>query len=67
LPDLELRKPVDKEPLPMITRLAQVIILVGLATLSHAQAISRSDVPDKIKAPAGEEVILVARASGSQV
>lgn len=51
----------------MITRLAQVIILVGLATLSHAQAISRSDVPDKIKAPAGEEVILVARASGSQV
>jgi len=28
---------------------------------------SRPDVPDKIKAPAGEEVVLKARASGSQI
>jgi hypothetical protein len=51
----------------MIARLSQVLTLVGLATLSHAQAISRSDVPDKIKAPAGEKLVLVARASGSQI
>ena len=51
----------------MIARLSQAMILVGLATLSHAQAISRSDVPDKIKAPAGEKLVLSARASGSQI
>jgi FtsP/CotA-like multicopper oxidase with cupredoxin domain len=41
--------------------------LVGLATLSHAQTIPPPDVPGKIKAPAGEKLVLVARASGSQV
>jgi hypothetical protein len=35
--------------------------------LAHAQAISRPDVPDKVKARAGEKVVLLARASGSQI
>ena len=32
-----------------------------------AQGVPRPEVPDKIKAPAGEEVVLVAHASGSQI
>ena len=32
-----------------------------------AQIIARPDVPDKIKAPAGEEVVLLAHATGSQI
>lgn len=34
---------------------------------AHGQAIPRPDVPEKIKAPAGEEVVLQAHASGSQI
>jgi hypothetical protein len=34
---------------------------------ASGQSISRPDVPDKIKAPAGEGVVLQARASGSQI
>jgi hypothetical protein len=51
----------------LTVRLLQVVILVGLATLSHAQPISPVDAPEKIRAPAAEKVILVARASGSQI
>jgi hypothetical protein len=51
----------------MIARLAQVMALGGLAALAHAQAISRPDVPEKIRAPAGEQLVLVARASGAQI
>lgn len=34
---------------------------------SYAQTISRPEVPDVIKAPAGEVVILIAQASGTQI
>ncbi len=41
-------------------------LLLG-AALSDAQSIPRPDVPEKIKAPANENVVLVAHASGSQI
>jgi hypothetical protein len=53
--------------LPVITRLLQLIVLLGIAVQVHAQTLSRPDVPEKIKAPAGEEVVLQAHASGSQI
>jgi hypothetical protein len=39
---------------------------MGVAVQASGQAISRPDVPDKIKAPTGEVVVLQAHASGSQ-
>ena len=51
----------------MITRLLLIAALIGLVTPAMGQSIPRPDVPDKIKAPAGEEVVLVARATGSQI
>ena len=51
----------------MTKRLLQVVFLIGVLTQAWGEAISRPDVPDKIKAPAGEDVVLVAHATGSQV
>src|SRR5258708_37658785 len=51
----------------MITRSMQAVILVGLAAFGHPQTAPRPDVPDKIKAPAAEVVVLRAHASGSQI
>lgn len=51
----------------MITRLLLIAALTGIATQADAQGITRPDVPDKIKAPAGEEIVLQAHASGSQI
>jgi hypothetical protein len=51
----------------VITRLLQVALLMGVAVQASGQAISRPDVPDKIKAPTGEVVVLQAHASGSQI
>ena len=51
----------------LLLSLSVVMLLGGLATLSHAQVISRPAVPEKIRAPAGETLVLVARASGSQI
>ncbi len=45
----------------------QAVILVGLAAFGHPQTAPRPDVPDKIKAPAAEVVVLRAHASGSQI
>jgi len=50
-----------------MARLSRMVVLVALATLSHAQGNSPSDVPDKIRAPAGDKLRLVAHASGSQI
>ena len=47
--------------------LSVATISVALAALAGAQASSRPDVPDAIKAPAGEEVLLQAHAVGSQI
>jgi hypothetical protein len=41
--------------------------LLGFAMNAVGQPATRPDVPDKIRAPAGEEVVLVAHASGSQI
>jgi Protein of unknown function (DUF3455) len=51
----------------MVARHAQVLVLLGLATLASAQSTSRPDVPEKIRAPASEKPVLVAQASGSQI
>lgn len=52
--------------LPMNMRLLAVASLFITAVCGNGQ-IARPDVPDKIKAPPGEEVVLVAHASGSQL
>jgi hypothetical protein len=41
--------------------------LIGIVIQASGQGVSRPDVPDKIKAPAGEEVVLLVHASGSQI
>jgi len=51
----------------MITRLLQVAALIGLITPASAQSMPRPDVPEKIKAPTAEEIVLVAHATGSQI
>ena len=51
----------------VITKQLFLIALMGASMQVNAQMIPHPDVPDKIKAPAGEEVVLVARASGSQI
>jgi hypothetical protein len=51
----------------VITKWVCLGFLIGIATLVNAQDASRADVPEKIKAPAGEVVALRALASGSQI
>ena len=51
----------------MTTRLLEVVALIGLATLAYGQSIPGPDVPDAIKVPVGEELVLQARASGVQI
>lgn len=53
--------------LPVMKRLLQITVLMGIVVPMSAQTVARPDVPDKIKAPAGEEVVLMAHASGSQI
>ncbi len=48
-------------------RLLLITTLIAIATLAYGQALSRPNVPDKIMAPAGEDVILLAHATGSQI
>ncbi|MGB7554939.1 MAG: DUF3455 domain-containing protein [Candidatus Korobacteraceae bacterium] len=45
----------------------QLAVLIGIAIQASGQGISRPDVPDKIKAPAGEGIVLQAHGSGSQI
>lgn len=51
----------------MTARLLQAAILLAIAVPVSGQKVSPPDVPDKIKAPSGEEIVLVAHASGSQI
>ena len=51
----------------MITKLLQTAVLTGIAIQASGQGVQRPDVPEKIKAPAGEEVVLQVHASGSQI
>jgi Protein of unknown function (DUF3455) len=52
--------------LGVTTRLLLAFVLTGITSAS-AQSIARPSVPDEIKAPPAEEVVLVAHASGSQI
>jgi hypothetical protein len=47
--------------------LSLALSLIAVAALLRAQDIPRPDVPDQIKAPSAEQVILVAYATGSQI
>jgi hypothetical protein len=49
------------------TKLLPIAILIGIVAQAGGQGVPRPDVPDKIKAPFGEEVVLQAHASGSQI
>jgi hypothetical protein len=51
----------------VIAKLLLLFALIGVVLQATGQLISRPEVPDKIKAPAGEEVVLQAHASGSQI
>jgi hypothetical protein len=51
----------------MQMKLFAIGLLLGISLHASGQVIQRPDVPDKIKAPADERVVLVARASGSQI
>ena len=51
----------------MSLRSLGIALLTGTALWTSAQVIPPPDVPDKIKAPATEQVVLVAHASGSQI
>src|SRR5271165_820311 len=53
--------------LPVITKLLPLSLFLAIVLPAAGQSIPRPDVPDKIKAPAGEEVVLLTHASGSQI
>jgi hypothetical protein len=53
--------------LRVIARLLQISALLGIATAASGQGVSRPNVPDKIKAPAGEGIVLQAHVTGSQI
>lgn len=51
----------------MFTKLLPIAILLGAAALASGQAVPTPDVPDKIKAPANEQVVLMAHGVGAQI
>jgi hypothetical protein len=51
----------------MITKLLPSLFLSAVITQASGQAISRPDVSAPIQAPSGQEVVLVVKASGSQI
>jgi len=51
----------------MISRLLPFLLLLGLVTSALAQMPARPNVPEAIKAPADEQIVLVAHATGAQV
>jgi Protein of unknown function (DUF3455) len=51
----------------MMIQLSQTVALMGLTALLGAHAVSRPEVPDAIKAPSAEAVVLLAHASGVQI
>ena len=53
--------------LRVTTSLLHIAVVLGMVGLASGQNISRPDVPDKIKAPAGEQVVLLAHATGAQI
>jgi hypothetical protein len=51
----------------MITRLLPILLLVGMNAPASGQSVAAPTVPDKIKAPDGQEVVLHVSATGSQI
>ena len=51
----------------LTTRAAPLATLMGVAALAHAQALAPPEVPEVIKALAGENVVLRAHATGVQI
>jgi hypothetical protein len=51
----------------VIARWLQTAVLIGVVTPASGQGITRPDVPEQLKAPAGEEVVLQVHGSGSQI
>ena len=51
----------------VITRFLPIAVLLAVAAQASGQSVSRPDVPDKINAPPGEEVVLQTHATGSQI
>jgi len=51
----------------MMTKLLPIAILLGIAAHAGAQGLPRPEVPDRIKAPANEELVLMAHGSGAQI
>jgi uncharacterized protein DUF3455 len=52
---------------PTAVRIVLAASLIASAAAAQAQNPPRPDVPEAIKAPAGEQVVLVAHAAGSQI
>jgi hypothetical protein len=50
-----------------MSRLIQVVAAMGMLLAAHGQGPARPEVPESLKAPVGEEVILVAHARGTQI
>jgi hypothetical protein len=44
-----------------------IVAVLGVAMNATSQSVPNPDVPDKIKAPAGEELVLQVHATGSQI
>lgn len=51
----------------MTAKWLQTILLFGMATAAFGQKSSPPDVPDKLKVPSGEQLLLQAHATGSQI
>ncbi len=51
----------------MLPKLLPIAILLAVAAQASGQALPRPDVPDKIAAPANEQVVLMAHGSGAQI
>ena len=50
-----------------MTRLFQVVGAIGVLLAAQGQGPARPEVPENLRAPAGEEVILAAQATGVQI
>ncbi len=50
-----------------MNRFLQAMSVLGVVLVAQAQGPTRPDVPDNLKAPASEEVILAAHATGVQI
>jgi hypothetical protein len=58
---------IEGSSMTSLSRIAGTAALVLAACAAHAQSTPRPEVPDAIKAPAGEQVVFVAHAAGSQI